>query len=421
MVPDGTHITDVLTDEAISYINANKDHPFLLCLWYYDVHAPFQAKPKLIEKYQKKLNPSHIQRSPTMAAMIETMDVNVGRLIQTVKDLKLEDETIIIFTSDNGGNMYDGPDGTNPTNNYPLRSGKGNNYEGGVRVPLIIKVPGMTNAGTSSNVVTSTVDHYASLLELLEIPFPADLKTDGLSYVKALQGMNYERVPIYSAFAHNVIATGNRANISMRQGPWRLYKFYYDGSNLEHRYELYNLDQDIGESNNLASQLPEIVNEMVEKLDAHVEEAGILLPNKNQNYDGNSADAWWGSADTKISVRDQVLQVKVLGEHPKIETFYTPNVKEGVFYFTFEMKSTGKGTGAIAWKTGNEKDYIKENQTKFEVKHDNEWYQYKVKIPLLGRLSTIQIQPSQDKGDIQIRNIELVNEGGFYIRDWPLH
>jgi arylsulfatase A-like enzyme len=421
VVPDGTHISDVLTDEAISYMTANKDNPFLLCLWYYDVHAPFQAKPVLIEKYQKKLNSSHIQRSPTMAAMIETMDVNVGRLIQTVKDLKLEDKTIIIFTSDNGGNMYDGPDDTNPTNNYPLREGKGNNYEGGVRVPLIIKVPGVTKAGTTSKVVISTVDHYSSLLELLDVSFPEDLKTDGVSYVRALKGNDYERAPIYSTFAHNVIATGNRANISMRQGPWRLYKFYFDGPNQEHRYELYNLEEDISETKNLTDKMVSRVKTMNELLDAHVQEAKILLPNKNNNYQGNSADAWWGSADTKISVRDQVLQVKVLGKHPKIETFYTPNVKEGVFYFTFEMKSTGKGTGAIAWKTGNEKDYIKENQTKFEVKHDNEWYQYKVKIPLLGRLSTIQIQPSQDKGDIQIKNIELVNEGGFYIRDWPLH
>lgn len=421
VVPDGTHISDVLTDEAISYMTENKDNPFLLCLWYYDVHAPFQAKTELIKKYQKKLNPRHIQRSPTMAAMIETMDINVGRIVKSVKDLDLKDETIIIFTSDNGGNMYDGPDATNPTNNYPLRSGKGNNYEGGVRVPLIIKVPGMTKAGTTSKVVTSTVDHYASLLELLDIPFPEDLKTDGVSYVKALQGMVYERAPIYSTFAHNVIATANRANISMRQGPWRLYKFYYDGSNLEHRHELYNLEEDISETNNLASRMPDRVNRMTEMLDAHAREAEILLPNKNENYDGNSADAWWGSDGTKISVKDKVLYISVFDETSKVETFYTPNVVNGTFYFTFEMKSTGKGDGAIAWENGNDKEYLPENQTKFEVKHDNNWHQYKVKISLTDRLSSIQIRPSTGKGEVQIRNMRLINNDGFYIRDWLLH
>ena len=265
VVPEGTHISDVLTDEAIKYINTNKEKPFLLCLWYYDVHAPFQAKEELITKYQNKLNKTNIQRSPTMGGMIETMDTNIGRVLNTIRDLGLEDETIVVFTSDNGGNMYDGPDCTNPTNNYPLRAGKGNNYEGGVRVPLIVRVPGVTKGGKKSKVITSTVDHYASLLELLDIPFPEGLVTDGNSYVDALKGKKYLREPIYSTFCHNVIATGNRANISMRQGPWRLYKFYFDGPNQEHRYELYNLDDDPGEKDNLYRQFPEIESSL-EKL-----------------------------------------------------------------------------------------------------------------------------------------------------------
>ncbi len=421
VVPDGTHISDVLTDEAISYMEKNKDNPFLLCLWYYDVHAPFQAKKELIEKYQNKLNQSHIQRSSTMAAMIETMDINLGRIVQSVKDLNLEDETIIIFTSDNGGNMYDGPDQTNPTNNHPLRAGKGNNYEGGVRVPMIIKVPAVTKAGTTSKVVTSTVDYYPSILELLDIPFPENLTTDGLSFVKALDGTFYDRTPIYSTFNHNVVATGNRANISMRQGPWRLYKFYFDGPNLEHRYELYNLTKDIGETTNLAGQMPEKVLAMTQLLDAHVEEAAILLPNKNEKYDGHSADAWWGSEKTSIEVSDQMLQILSLDGFPKIETLYTPNVNDGDFYFTFDMKTTGKGDGTIAWKTGKETDYSKENHTNFNISNDNEWHSYKVKIPLKGRLSTIQMQPAKGKATVYLKNIELVNAEGFYIRDWPIN
>lgn len=421
VVPEGTHVSDVLTDEAIKYMTSNKENPFLLCLWFYDVHAPFQAKEELKKKYEAKLNSKHIQRSPTMAAMIETMDTNIGRVLKTIKDLKLEDETIVIFTSDNGGNMYDGPDCTNPTNNYPLRAGKGNNYEGGVRVPMIVRVPGVTKAGKESEVITSTVDHYTSLLELLDIPFPEDLVTDGVSYVDALKGKKYERKPIYSTFCHNVIATGNRANISMRQGPWRLYKFYFDGPNQEHRYELYNLDKDISETNNLADKMPDKVLAMTALLDAHAEEAGILLAQKNENYKGNVADAWVGSDDTEISVAEKVLHIKSTGTKPSVETFFTPNVSNCTFFMKFEMKSTSKGDGNVSWNEGNEKSYLAEKVSTFKSTHDGEWHQYKVELPLKGRLSTLRIQPSTDKGEVELRNIELVSEEDYLIRDWPLY
>ena len=263
VVPEGTHICDVLTDTAIKYIESKKDEPFLLCLWYYDVHAPYQGKEDLKEYYAGKIGPENRQRSPTMGAMVGNMDTNFGRVMDKLKELKLDKNTIIIFTSDNGGNMYDGPDGTTPTNNHPLRAGKGINYEGGTRVPLIVKVPGLTKAGTHSDVVVSTVDHYTSILELLNIPFPEDLLTDGVSYIPALKGEKYEREPIYSTFCHYTPATGGRPNISMRQGPWRFYKFYFDGPGREHRYELYNLEEDISETNNLAEEMPEKVQEML--------------------------------------------------------------------------------------------------------------------------------------------------------------
>ncbi len=387
VAPEGTHISDVLTDEAIKYMTEKKNNPFLLCLWYYDVHAPFQAKEELKEKYERKLSPDNIQRCPTMGAMIETMDINVGRILQSIKDLGLDEETIVIFTSDNGGNMYDGPDGTNPTNNYPLRAGKGNNYEGGVRVPLIVRVPGVTKAGEKSEVITSTVDHYASLLELLDVPFPEDLVTDGVSYVDALKGKNYERQPIYSTFCHNVVATGNRANISMRQGPWRLYKFYFDGPSQEHRFELYNLEEDISETNNLAIQMPEKVEAMTKLLEAHVEEAEILLPNKNINYAGNVADAWIGSADAKVSVNENSINIQSTGVSPLIETYYTPNIAGEHFMMEFEMKSTSSGDGVLAWKYSSGEEYELENSAVIKANHDGGWHKYLVKMPLKKTLS----------------------------------
>lgn len=421
VVPEGTHISDALTDEAIKYITNKKDDPFLLCLWYYDVHAPFQAKEALKKKYEEKLSPKNIQRCPTMGAMVETLDHSVGRILQSVKELGLEDETIIVFTSDNGGNMYDGPDCTTPTNNYPLRAGKGNNYEGGVRVPLIVRVPGVTKAGKKSKVVTSTIDHYASLLELLDIPFPEGLVTDGVSYVDALKGKKYEREPVYFTFCNHTVATGNRPNISMRQGPWKFYKFYFDGPNQEHRYELYNLDEDIGERNNLAEKMPERVLEMTSLLDAHAEEAEILLPQKNTNYTGNVADAWIGSKDTKISVANKTLKIVSNGKKPSVETVFTPNVNKCTFYLKFKMKSTSDGDGSIFWKEGREKEYSDRKSNSFAPIHNGKWQQYRVPISLSGRLNSIKIQPSTNKGEIELSDIELVTEENYLIRDWPLY
>lgn len=420
LVPSGTHISDVLTDEAIKYMTANKANPFLLCLWYYDVHAPFQAKNDIKQKYEEKLNKKHVQRCSTMGAMIETMDTNIGRVLQSIKDLKLEDETIVIFTSDNGGNMYDGPDGTTPTNNYPLRSGKGSNYEGGVRIPLIVRVPGLTKAGSKSKVVTSTVDHYATILELLNIPFPDTLLTDGVSYVRALNNEKYIREPIYSTFCHNVLATGNRANISMRYGKWRLYKFYYDGSNGEHRYELYNLDKDISETQNLVSKMPQKAQEMIALLDAHAKEANILLPQKNLAYDGRSADAWFGSDNAKISVSNKVMTLVSNGTMPFIETIYNPNVSNDTFKLEFELKSKSTGDGEIAWKVGAEKDYTVLNRTSFKSMHDGKWHHYAIEMPISAMLKSIRIKPSSGEGEMALKNIKLVTKDGYFIYSWPL-
>jgi len=421
VVPEGTHISDVVTDKALEFIGENSENPFLLCLWYYDVHAPYQGKEEMKKYYADKLQADNIQRCPTMGAMIGNMDYNLGRLVKKLESLGLDKETIIVFTSDNGGNMYDGPDGTTPTNNHPLRAGKGINYEGGVRVPLIVCAPGVTKAGTESDVVVSTVDHYSSLLELLKIPFPEEVHTDGVSYLKALKGKSYQRAPIYSTFCHNVVATGNRANISMRHGPWRLYKFYFDGPKREHRYELYNLDEDIGETHNLSDEMPELVEEMLEQLDAHVKEAGILLPRLNQNYTGNVADAWWGSPETEISVGDKILHIHSTGPEPVVETYYTPNVLDATFLMKFEMKSQSSGTGLLSWKHGGEEEYKEGNETSFESIHDGLWHQYSLRMPLEGWLNTIRIRPSGGPGDMDIKNFRLVTEEGYYIRDWPLN
>ncbi len=280
---------------------------------------------------------------------------------------------------------------------------------------------GLAKKGVLFSNAFSTVDHYATLLDLLHIPFPRDLVTDGVSFVPALKGKKYERQPMYSTFCHNVVATGNRANISMGEGQWKLYKFYFDGDNQAHRYELYNLNNDIDETHNLADKMPDRVKRMAGMLDAHAEEAKILLPCKNENYAGNVADAWHGSADTKITVSDKVLHISSSGSNPFIETDYTPNFANTNVRFVFEMKSNSGGMGEVSWKGGNNKDCVPENMVSVEIIHDGEWHDYSVQLPLKEVLKAIRLKPATAAGDMQVRNIRLETSDCYYMRDWPLY
>ena len=178
--------------------------------------------------------------------------------------------------------------------------------------------------------------------------------------------------------------------------------------------------------------MPERVNEMLRQLDAHAEEAEILLPQLNQKYSGNVADAWQGSEDTKISVSDNVLLIESTGNTPSDETVFTPNVFDATFLFKFEMKSNSSGLGRLFWKDQNDTDYKKYmardfvpvesmNVSTIESNHDGSWHQYSIEMSLMGRLKTIGLQPSAGEGVVEIRNMELTTLDGYYIRDWPLY
>ena len=207
----------------------------------------------------------------------------------------------------------------------------------------------------------------------------------------------------------------------MRQGPWRLYRFYFDGPNREHRYELYNLKKDIGETKNLAEKFPDKVLAMTRLLDAYAEEADILLPQKNENYSGNVADAWQGLSGTEIRVENKVLKIKSSGSSPELETYFTPRAGNCTFYLKFEMKSTSEGKGSVSWKEVRESTYSPEKATEFKSIHDGNWHPYKVAMPMGRPLNVLKIQPSSGEGVIELRNIELVSAEGHYIRDWPLY
>ncbi|MCL5271677.1 MAG: sulfatase, partial [bacterium] len=286
----GEHLEDRMAQEAVKFLRENKDRPFFLNYWAFSVHAPFDAKKALIEKYRGMVDPANPQRNPMMAAMIESMDDAIGTLTKTLDELGLTDNTIIFFTGDNGGNMYDRVEGLPPTNNWPLRGGKANIHEGGTREPLLVVWPGVVNGGTQCHQVVQSVDYYPTILDMLGLKPQAGQKFDGISIVPALKGEKLGREAIFCLFPHNTPATGERPSAYVRRGDWKLIRFFYEGEKqadgaFAHRYELYNLKYDLGEHNNLAEANPEMVKELDALIEGFLKDSGALLPSQNPDYD----------------------------------------------------------------------------------------------------------------------------------------
>ncbi|MEX0329956.1 MAG: sulfatase [Puniceicoccaceae bacterium] len=293
LVEGPLHADDVIGDEAVRFIRESRDEPFFLALWFFDVHAPFVGKEELVEKYRPLTEKTVHQKSAIMGAMMETLDDNVGKVMAVLDELGLREDTIVIFTSDNGGNMYNRPEGVNPTSNHPLRAGKGNNHEGGSRVPLIVSWPGQAAEKTVSETIAVSYDFYPTLLEMVGLEAPEDALLDGVSLMESLDGSTLERPPIYSMFGHTVLATGNISNVWARDGQWKLFRFFHAGPDFEDTYELYNLVTDPGETVDLATEHPAVVSRLSAFLEERLRTDGVLVPKQNPRYDPNLAVNGW--------------------------------------------------------------------------------------------------------------------------------
>ena len=286
-IPD-EHIEDRMAGEAIDFIEGNKGQPFFLNYWAFSVHAPFDGKQKLIEKYATKANPKNPQRCPVYGAMVESLDDAVGQLLDTLDRLKLSEKTIIVFFSDNGGNMYSRVDGIPPTSNAPLRGGKATIYEGGTRVPCAVVWPGKTKPGSTTDALLSSTDWYPTLLEMLQIPKPANLQFDGVSQVPTLLGRPGPRKSLVCFVPNYFPRPDTIPSTYIRRGPWKLIRFHGDGPQRTDRFELYNLDDDIGESKNLAALHPARVEQMDSEIAEYLKRVGAVVPVANPAYNPNA-------------------------------------------------------------------------------------------------------------------------------------
>jgi arylsulfatase A-like enzyme len=283
--PKDAYLADFLTDKAVDFIARHKDRPFFLYLSHFGVHSPYQAKPDWVAKF-KDLPPAGGHHNPTYAAMIASVDESVGRVLAALDELKLAENTVVIFSSDNGGVGGYVREGLKKagdvTDNAPLRSGKGSLYEGGVRVPWIVRWPGKIAPGVSATPVIS-VDLLPTLLELAGGRPPDGQPLDGVSLVTCWTGGG-KPAPARDLFWHFPGYLGAGANAwrttpagAVRSGDWKLIEFFEDG-----RKELYDLRTDASESTNLAGKHPEKAAELHEKLVAWRKEINAPMPTPNK-------------------------------------------------------------------------------------------------------------------------------------------
>jgi arylsulfatase A-like enzyme len=284
--PQGTYLADFLTNKAVNFINQNKEKPFFLCVHHFGVHSPYEAKKELIERFQKKQGVGG-HNNPTYAAMLFSVDESVGRILKTLDDLNLSKNTLVIFTSDNGGvggYTREGiRQGGDKTDNTPLRGGKGMLYEGGIRVPYIFRMPGTINPGTTSNTPICSVDLYPTLHEFSKSNLPKNYKLDGESYFSQLKGdtsKSLKRSDIFWHFPGYLGAGENTYRTKpvsvIRSGNYKLLEFLEDG-----KIEVYNLIEDVSEKNNLASQMPDLKKELYDKLTNWRNDIKAPMPSKN--------------------------------------------------------------------------------------------------------------------------------------------
>lgn len=291
--PEGEYLTDRLTSETIRFISANREKPFFAFLSFYTVHLPMQAKQKKIDKYADKLSETDRQpasatdaqtfhktqqNTPRYAAMVESMDENVGRLLGALQENGLSKNTVVIFTSDNGGMSTNSqPEGI-PTSNAPLRAGKGYLYEGGIKVPLIIRWPEKITPGSICQTPVAGVDFHPSLLRIAGIPYSPQA-IDGKDITPLFDGLPLGNRPLFWHYPHYSGGLGGTPSGAVRLGPYKLIEFYED----QHT-ELYDLANDQSEQSDLSELAPKKLQELKDLLDNWRSQVNAQMPYPNPAF-----------------------------------------------------------------------------------------------------------------------------------------
>jgi arylsulfatase A-like enzyme len=357
----GDHIEDRMALEAEKFISDNKEHPFFLNYWAFSVHSPWMAKEEYVNDASSRVDQTAEQRNAMYAAMLRSLDEAVGRITAALEKNGLTENTIILFTGDNGGYARP-PKKTNHTawaevpvtSNAPYRSGKASNYEGGSRVPLMVCWPGKITAGSKSDAIVQSTDFFPTLLDMLQLPHPDSVKFDGQSFAPALKGESLKRDTIYSHFPHgdqNAQVEGFRPATWVRQANWKLIRFFADHSDGSDKLELYDLQSDVSETKNLAAHKPELTTKLNALISSYLAETEAVVPKLNPNYIAPAAKdplRGWKAKLCQTSASEGILKIT---PQQRAESFLGIGIgKLGTgAKLVFRIKSSGSSGGKVAW------------------------------------------------------------------------
>lgn len=438
-LPD-QHIEDRMAQEAVAFIERHKEEPFFLNYWMFSVHAPFDAKKALVEEYRVRADPKDAQRSPTYAAMVESMDDAIGTLLDTLERLKLAEKTIIIFTSDNGGNMYSEVDGGAPTSNAPLRGGKASMFEGGTRVPCVIAWPGITAAGSRCDAIIQSEDYYPTLLDGLGLSPLPDRSFDGTSIMPALKGQAFDREAVFQYFPHDPpVPDWIPPSVSVHRGDWKLIRVFHGGDKFAHRYLLFNLREDLSESSNLAAANPGLVVELDSLISDFLIRTKAVVPVPNPAFDpsryrpelegirppaagAKSARARVPADAPTKDKADAALKgwkarsctAKVSGGIASITNInngsflgFPAGQHRGASTVKLRIKS-GEGAAHVDWLPGGVQDKAHSVPLSFP---GGDWQEIEVKLAATGPLGVVRVYLPQQKQPVEIDWIEITSAG----------
>jgi len=433
--PPGEYITDRITDEAIKFIEASKDKPFFLNFWQYGIHGPWGHKEAYTAEFAKTSDPRGVQGNPIMASMLKSVDESLGRVLDKLDELKLTNNTVVIFMSDNGGNTHsntpeDRKTGRKadtpmmadwrkwagdrpPTNNAPLRDGKGRLYEGGIRVPLMVCWPGHIRPGTTSDAIVGPIDIYPTVLRLTDVAAPQGQVIDGVSLLPVLlQTGKLQREAYFTWFPHII------PGVAVRKGDWKLIRRFEPSATAGYHdlRELFDLRNDVGETTNLAAKMPEKVKELDALIDQFVKETGAAYPRANPAY-APTPPARVERPDqplnglvprsSKATPIEGALRIEAAGRDPFIGIAGVKH--KGPITVKIRARTAAGGDGRVTWKTSDQDAFPDSGQeVAFKLPAGAEFQDVSVDLPIQGVSSTIRVFLPATQGPVDIESLTFV-------------
>ena len=433
--PEGEYIVDRQAAEAVKFIRESKDQPFFLNLWCYGVHGPWGHKKEYTEEFAKKTDPRGVQGNPIMASMLRSVDECFGKIMDELDQLGLTENTIVIFYSDNGGNTHSNVPSTAktekaekfksefladwrkwagdrpPTDNTPLREGKSSLYEGGTRVPMIWSWGKRFAPTVNEDSLVGHIDIYPTILELTGVARPPEQNLDGVSLAPVLTGQGkLERTAFFNYFPYRP----NEGGATVCQGDFKLIRWFGEGV----PRELYNLKEDLGETNNLAAQMPGKVAELEALLEGYLADTGALIPKPNPAYTPRvnakiAADPMRGLVPkaSKATLKKGYVLIEGQGKKPFLGHASVQSKVSGPSVLHLRARSAVGGQGRLHWRTAGQATYEEGIQSvDYELPAGEAWQDIKVNIPVNGKLVAFRLYLPAEKEPVEIESLALESQ-----------